>query len=78
MSKISCTWAILGGLVNPLGSTANPSQTKPGESIPAHMAKFAIFMCPEMWELYSCLSECVNQVGDIHFSFFVIYALPIS
>jgi hypothetical protein len=44
--KIGRTWAILGDLGGPLGSTA--SQTKPGGSIPRQMAQFAKEMCLEM------------------------------
>jgi hypothetical protein len=31
---IDCTWAALGGLVRPLGTTAKPPQTKSGGNIP--------------------------------------------
>jgi hypothetical protein len=40
--------AILRGLAGPLGSTANPPQTKPGRSIPRRNAQFARNTCLEM------------------------------
>ncbi len=32
--ETDCTWAALGGLVGPLGTTAKPPQTKSGRNIP--------------------------------------------
>ncbi len=46
-------WSLLGGFGGPLGSSDNPHQTKPSESIPRHMAQFARITCLECG-LMSC------------------------
>ncbi len=49
--KIGFTWALSEGLGRPLGSAANPTQTKSGGSLSRHMAEFARITCLEIWDL---------------------------
>ncbi len=61
-----CTWAALGGLVGPLGTTAKSPETKSGGNIPWHMAQFARIMCLEMWDLCPCLLCVYSCVWCVH------------